>query len=101
MEIMCAIVSFRAVWGPSIITLYSDSQFVIKTMTRSWKLMKNLDLWTRLDDAAKAHQITWTWVRGHNGNPGNGRGDALANRAARRHARPIQDARYHSGGARD
>jgi ribonuclease HI len=101
MEIMAAIVGLRAVRDPSVITLYSDSQYVIKTMTQGWKRMKNVDLWTRLDAAAKSHCIAWTWIRGHNGNPGNVRADALANRAARLHACPMHEANYHSGGARD
>jgi ribonuclease HI len=89
MEIMAAIVGLRAVRAPSVITLYSDSQYVIKTMTQGWKRMKNLDLWARLDAAAKPHRITWSWIRGHYGTPGNERADALANRAARLHmARP-------------
>lgn len=88
MEIMAAIVGLRAVREPAVITLYADSQYVIKTMTQGWKRMKNLDLWGRLDEAAKPHTITWTWIRGHHGNPGNTRADALANRAARLHRAP-------------
>jgi ribonuclease HI len=89
MELMAAIVGLRAVREPSVITLYSDSQYLIKTLTLGWKRMKNADLWTRLDQAAKPHDVDWQWVRGHNGNTGNVRADALANRAARLHiARP-------------
>jgi ribonuclease HI len=101
MEIMAAIVGLQAVQEPSVITLYSDSQYVIRTMTQGWKRMKNIDLWARLDDAAKPHDITWTWIRGHNGNPGNDRADALANRAACLHARPMHEVGGHSGSARD
>ena len=85
MEIMAAIVGLRAVREPAGITLYSDSQYVIKTLTQGWKRMKNGDLWTRLDQAARPHRVTWQWVRGHNGNAGNVRADALANQAARLH----------------
>ena len=85
MEITAAIVGLRAVQEPSVITLYSDSQYVIKTLTQGWKRMKNLDLWTRLDQAARPHTITWRWIRGHNGTPGNVRADQLANQAARLH----------------
>ena len=60
MEIMAAIVGLRAIREPSIITLYSDSQYVIKTLTQGLKRMKNVDLWTLLDDAAKPHKIAWT-----------------------------------------
>jgi ribonuclease HI len=85
MELMAAVVGLRAVREPSVITLYSDSQYLIKTLTQGWKRMKNVDLWTRLDQAARSHRVTWQWVRGHNGNPGNVRADALANQAARMH----------------
>ena len=85
MELTAAIVGLRAVREPAVITLYSDSQYLIKTLTQGWKRMKNVDLWNRLDQAAKPHRISWQWIRGHNGNPGNVRADALANQAARLH----------------
>jgi ribonuclease HI len=83
MEIMAVIAGLQAVQQPAVITLYSDSQYVIKTMTQGWKRLKNVDLWARLDAVARPHRITWTWVRGHHGIPGNERADALANIAAR------------------
>jgi ribonuclease HI len=83
MEIMAAITGLQAVQQPSIITLCSDSQYVIKTMTRGWKRLKNVDLWTRLDAVAEPHRITWKWIRGHRGIAGNERADELANIAAR------------------
>jgi ribonuclease HI len=85
MELMAAVVGLRAVREPSVITLYSDSQYLIKTLTQGWKRMKNADLWVQLDAAAKPHRVSWQRIRGHNGNPGNVRADALANRAARLH----------------
>ena len=44
--------------------------------------VKNVDLWQRLDAVVSAggHQIDWRWVRGHAGDPGNERADALANK---------------------
>jgi ribonuclease HI len=85
MELMAAIIRLRAVREPSVITLYSDSQYFIKTLTLGWKRIKNVDLWARLDAAVKPHRIAWQWIRGHNGNPGNVRADALANQAARQY----------------
>jgi ribonuclease HI len=85
MELMAAVVGLRAVQEPSFITLYSDSQYLIKTLTQGWKRMKNVDLWARLDQAAKPHRVSWQWIRGHTGNLGNVRADALANQAARLH----------------
>jgi ribonuclease HI len=44
--------------------------------------VKNIDLWQRLDALAELHHIEWRWVKGHAGDPGNERADALANRGA-------------------
>jgi ribonuclease HI len=38
----------------------------------------NADLWRRLDAAAARHQVSWHWVKGHAGHPGNERADRLA-----------------------
>ena len=53
---------------------------------RGWKTadkkpVKNQDLWQTLDALAATHQLEWIWVKGHSGNVGNERVDALANRA--------------------
>ena len=40
--------------------------------------VKNARLWRELDAAAAPHAIEWRWVRGHSGNKGNERADALS-----------------------
>ena len=50
-----------------------------KKRTADKKPVKNEDLWKALDSLSQSHQIEWIWVRGHNGNDGNERADALAN----------------------
>ena len=75
------------------IRLHADSQYVLLGITkwivdwkrRGWKTAdkkpeKNVDLWQRLDELARLHEIEWVWVRGHSGHVGNERADALANR---------------------
>jgi ribonuclease HI len=42
--------------------------------------VKNADLWQRMDALAQLHAVEWRWVKGHAGDPGNERADALANR---------------------
>ena len=42
------------------------------------KTVKNEDLWRKLDEARKPHQVTWEWVKGHAGNEENERADLLA-----------------------
>jgi ribonuclease HI len=92
MEIMAAIKALEALKRPSQVKLYTDSAYVQKGMTewlQGWKAknwrtagkqaVKNDDLWRKLDILASQHQIEWLWVRGHDGNLGNERADALAN----------------------
>jgi ribonuclease HI len=95
MEMMAVIEGLSALKQPCSITLYIDSQYVLKGMTewlKGWKArgwttaskepVKNVDLWQRLDALVNTagHKIDWRWVKGHAGHPGNERADALANR---------------------
>lgn len=69
------------------ISLYTDSTYVQKGMTewidgwvaKKWKNVKNVDLWQQLLELSKSHQISWHWVKAHNGNELNERADYLAN----------------------
>ncbi|MBM3935439.1 MAG: cyclic pyranopterin monophosphate synthase MoaC [SAR202 cluster bacterium] len=60
------------------VIIHSDSQYVINSMTKTWKRNVNADLWARLDEEVKKRKVTWRWVRGHNGDPYNEEADALA-----------------------
>ncbi len=93
MEMTAVIEALRALKRPCIVQVYTDSQYVQKGISewlpgwkaRGWKTadkkpVKNADLWQQLDVLAQQHQVSWHWVRGHNGHPGNERADALANR---------------------
>ena len=96
MELMAAIAGLEELNRPCKVTLYSDSQYLIRafndgwidTWTReNWRIgkkneVKNIDLWKRLLEAAKGHDITFEWVKGHNGHPENERCDKLATSAA-------------------
>ncbi len=92
MELMAAIVALESLKRPCRVELNSDSKYVLQGITewmpnwkkRGWKTaaktpVKNEDLWRRLDTAMSGHQIEWKWVKGHSGNQGNERADALAN----------------------
>ena len=94
MEMLAAIRALEAV-KPSYsgsITLHTDSTYLLKGITewlpgwkrRGWKTaarkpVKNADLWQELDVLNAARDITWCWVKGHAGDPGNERADQLAN----------------------
>jgi ribonuclease HI len=93
MELMAAIQALESLTRPSVVRLHTDSVYVrsgITSWLNSWKRngwrtaakqpVKNSDLWRRLDAAAAKHEVHWLWVKGHAGNPGNERADALANR---------------------
>ena len=93
MELTAVIEALGALKGPSHVVVYTDSSYVQKGISewihawkaRGWKTadkkpVKNDDLWRLLDVAAARHQVEWRWVKGHAGDPGNERADALANR---------------------
>ena len=95
MELLAVIRALESLKRPCAVTLHVDSQYVLKGMTEwlpGWKAkgwrtaskqpVKNADLWRELDELVRGggHTIDWRWVRGHNGDPGNERADALANR---------------------
>ena len=92
MELMAAIKALETLTRPCLVQLNSDSSYVLKGITdwmpnwkkRGWKTaskteVKNEDLWRRLDKAIAMHKVEWKWVKGHSGDVGNDRADALAN----------------------
>lgn len=83
-EIMAAVHALRALTKPCKVTLYSDSQYVVRTMNREFNRGSNHALWILLDQATAPHEVTWKWVRGHAGNPENERANALAEQAVRK-----------------
>jgi ribonuclease HI len=93
MELTAVIEALSSLKRPCKVALYTDSEYVRNGITawihgwklRGWKTadrkpVKNVELWQRLDELNAAHQVSWHWVRGHTGDPGNERADALANR---------------------
>lgn len=99
MELTAVIEGLRALRWPCEVVVYTDSQYVRQGITewihnwkkRGWqtadrKPVKNDDLWRALDAEAARHQVHWHWVKGHAGDQGNERADALANAGAARYA---------------
>ena len=82
MEITAALEALRRIPPQAEVTLHSDSQYLVKTMTHGWKRRENLDLWRMLDAEVATHRVRWKWVRGHDGDSGNERADELARSAA-------------------
>jgi len=92
MELRAVIEALRALKRASTVTIHTDSQYVQKGMSewlpnwkaRGWRTaaktpVKNADLWQTLDHLSTQHTLNWQWVKGHAGDPGNERADALAN----------------------
>jgi len=97
MELLAVIEGLSALTMPCRVTVYSDSEYVVKAMKGSWphkwqrndwkrkgnKPAVNSDLWERLLALCETHDVQFVWVRGHSGHPENERCDRLANEAAR------------------
>jgi ribonuclease HI len=94
MEITAAIRALQTLKKPSMVTLYTDSRYLLdgatlwlkRWKTNGWKTadrkpVKNADLWQELETASAPHQISWRWVEGHSGHLENERADALARAA--------------------
>jgi ribonuclease HI len=92
MELRAVIEALSALTRSCQVVVHTDSQYVQKGMSewlpgwkrRGWrtadkKPVKNADLWQQLDALVARHEVSWQWVRGHAGDPGNERADQLAN----------------------
>ncbi len=95
MELTAVIRALEQLKNPSVVKIYTDSQYVqkgISTWINGWKnngwrtsgkaTVKNIDLWQQLDALIAPHQIEWLWVKGHADNDGNIKADQLANLGA-------------------
>lgn len=93
MELTAVIRALEALKRQCPVKIYTDSAYVQKGITewvhgwkvRNWttsdkKPVKNVDLWKSLDTLVQQHEVEWIWVKGHAGNAGNERADALANK---------------------
>ena len=66
-EIAAAAIGLENLKESCVVTLMSDSRYVVETMGGTWKRKTNHEWWKRLESAAKRHQITWNWIKGHDG----------------------------------
>ncbi len=94
MELTAAAEALEALSRPCSVVLHTDSEYVRNGVTRwssgwvrrNWRNasgdpVANMDLWRRVLEAAKRHQVSWQWVRGHSGDENNDRVDRLATSA--------------------
>ena len=92
MEMTAVITALSALKEKCEVTLYSDSKYIIDSVTKGWarswkangwkkgdkKPALNPDLWEKLLDLLDKHVVTFVWVKGHAGHPENERCDSLA-----------------------
>lgn len=91
MELMAAIQALNILEGCKKISITTDSQYLkngVETWIHSWKkngwktadkkLVKNQDLWIRLDELCSDKDVKWYWVKGHSGVAENEKADTLA-----------------------
>jgi cyclic pyranopterin phosphate synthase len=78
MEVLAVIKGLGDLKRGSRAVVYSDSQYLINTMTLGWKRRSNNDLWKRLDLVVSDLEVAWKWVKGHSGLAENEEADKLA-----------------------
>jgi cyclic pyranopterin phosphate synthase len=86
MEIMAVIKGLASAPTGRGVKVYSDSQYVLNTMTKGWKRNRNNDLWDKLDAEVSKRRVKWEWVRGHAGHPLNEEADRAAVQEAKKMA---------------
>ena len=96
MELMAVIAGLEVLNRPCTVEVYSDSQYVVNAFNQHWvdswikkgwkrgknEPVKNIDLWKRVLQAKEPHNVSFHWVKGHDGHPQNERCDQLATAAA-------------------
>ena len=97
MEVLAAIEALTLLEGSCTVSLYSDSKYLVDSISKGWAkkwqanhwkksdgaYAKNQDLWARLLELNKKHTITFNWVKGHSDNEHNNRCDELATTATK------------------
>ena len=81
-EIVAAAVGLEALREPCDVKLFTDSRYVVETMSGRFRRKTNLPWWERLDRAASRHKVHWEWTRGHVGHVLQEAADGAARRIA-------------------
>jgi ribonuclease HI len=103
MELLAVIVALEALKMPCDVTLYSDSQYVVKAIEEKWLVnwqkrgwkksdkspVLNIDLWKRLLPLLEVHRVKFVWTKGHAGTIENERCDELAVAASQEADLPV------------
>lgn len=92
MELLAVITGLEAIrWERAEVVVWSDSSYVVDAVEKGWVFgweakgfvkKANEDLWRRFLTVFRKHNVSFRWIRGHNGHPQNERCDRLAVAAA-------------------
>ena len=105
MEMMAAIAALQSLKEKCLVTLHSDSKYLVDAVIKGWakkwqangwrrnkkEKAKNPDLWQKMLDLCQQHQVDFVWVKGHAGIPENERCDRLAVAAAKQPNLPLDE----------
>ena len=92
MELTAVVVGLEALLEPCRVKITSDSKYVVDAIEKgwldSWKLngwrkadkkpVLNQELWRRLEDMLRIHEVTFEWIKGHAGHEFNEKCDKIA-----------------------
>lgn len=91
MELTAVISGLEALKRPCRVIIVSDSSYVCNAVNKNWLKnwkakgwkrsggeLLNVDLWQKLDSLLAVHEISFEWIKGHDGHPYNERCDTLA-----------------------
>ncbi|OAG28684.1 ribonuclease HI [Thermodesulfatator autotrophicus] len=100
MELMAAIKALESLKRPCQVKIFTDSRYLKDGITKwlpRWlengfrtsakKPVKNQDLWQKLAELTRKHQVEWQWIKAHAGHPENERCDKLARAEAQKYSR--------------
>lgn len=100
MELLAAITALELLKEPCAVSLTSDSKYLVDAVTKNWvygwrdkgwkksdgKAALNVDLWERLLPLLDRHEVTFHWIKGHDGHAFNERCDRLAVKEAEKYS---------------
>ncbi len=105
MELLAVINALESLKEPCKVKITTDSKYVCDAFLKNWltswlnngwktankKPVKNKELWERLLNLSKKHELSWFWIKGHAGHPENERCDKLAVEARMKFSKEIKD----------
>jgi len=81
-EVAAAALGLESLHEPCRVHLFTDSRYVVETMSGRFRRKTNHEWWARLDQAAARHEVKWEWTRGHDGHVVQEAADKAARRIA-------------------